>query len=108
MRVSYNVERLGARGPCRNGAVFDQCPTNALSPCAWLDEKRIQLRVAVFAWKNGGEPHHRTGNLSDENASSFNLFKRQFNRVGMGQERIAISGVVERSTPLKRFKLLLF
>ena len=37
----------------------------------------------------------------------FNLFKRQLNRVRVGQEGTTITGVVKRRTPLKRLELLL-
>jgi hypothetical protein len=75
--------------------MFDQGTTNPLSPRAGFNEQRIQVKVAVIARENRCESHHRTRNFSNENSSTSNLLKRQFNGVGMGQQSITIAGVVK-------------
>jgi len=72
-----------------------QGTANTLTPRARLDEKRIQFRISIFARKDGCKAFDNPPCLSDEHATGLDLNERQFDRIGIRQQRLSISGVVE-------------
>ena len=68
-----------------------QGPTNSAPPVRGIDEKGIQLRIAVIARHDRGKSHDRSTNLGDKNAAAFDLPERKLNRVAMGEERFAVA-----------------
>ena len=88
--------------------MLDQGSANALAPCVRLDKKRVQFRVSIRSRKDRSKAHDSSIRLGDEYASGLYLIERQFDRVGIRQQRFPVSGVVERSAPLQRFERALF
>ena len=88
--------QLGRTGSLGRGAtVLDQVASNALTPEFWLHEESIQLRVAIFAEKNGREPLDRTGDFCDEDVATFDLLNRKLNGFRIRQQSLAVSWIVE-------------
>ena len=107
MRVTDDVQRRRARRSRGRTAMLDQGPANTLAPRGRLDEERIQFRISILSRKDGSKACDGSICLGDEYSSGLNLLERQLDRIGIRQQRFSISGVVERSAPLKRFKCAL-
>jgi hypothetical protein len=69
-----------------------------------LDEKGVQLRTAVGARHYSGKAGDDAVAFCDEDAARPNLLDRQRDRVGVREKRVAITGIVERRTPLQRLE----
>ena len=75
--------------------MLDQCTANAALPHLRLDEKRIQLTIAVLARKNGRETHDCFGYFCHKNSATFDLPDGQLNRIAICKERLTVAWILE-------------
>lgn len=95
VRVTDDVQRRRARR-CRGGtAILDQGPANTLAPRGRLDKKPIQFPISVRSRKDGSKAHDSSFRLGNEYFSGLYLSNRQFDRIGIRQQRFSISGIAK-------------
>ncbi|HMC78058.1 MAG TPA: hypothetical protein VKH34_13020, partial [Vicinamibacterales bacterium] len=101
MRIPDDVQGGAAPSAGERHAVVDQQPSNALAPELWLDEQSVEIHVQVLTRHHGGKPDDRTIALGDEHLSGGDLDGRDFDRIRVGQQRRAISRIVQRRPALQ-------
>jgi len=104
MWVADDVNGLGSLPAGRRCTVFNEPATIAALPGIWLNEQRIELRVAVGAGEECGEASNRSRSLDYKDAASVDLFERQIDGIRISKQGLTVSGIAERCTRLQRLE----
>ena len=89
------MQKAGSTYTSDVGNVIDEFPSDATLPEVRLHEQRIQFRTAVGPWHHRGESHDDAVAFRDEDATLRKLFDWHGDRVGIREQRIAITGIAE-------------
>ena len=99
------TQRLAA--PSARGhplGLLDQRAADAVPPVRRLDEQAVELRVAIVTTQHDREAEQLTDALRDDGATVGDLLERQLDRIGMGEQRLAILFPNQGSAPLQLFE----
>ena len=107
MRITGYMERRGpllARDLC---AVFDHQPSNAMPANVRLDKKGIQFGFSIHSRLYCRKTYCYAAQLRHKYPPCCKLFQRDFDRLWIGKQRLAIAIIRKRCTQLQCFKGLL-
>jgi hypothetical protein len=80
---------------------LDQQAADAAAPEIGFDEQAIELRIAIRARQDDGEPGRSTPVLGDDDEARSDLLGRQFDRIRIGDEVGAVFVPPERCATLQ-------
>ena len=107
MRITGYMERRGPLLACDLCAVFDHQPSNAMPANVRLDKKGIQFGFSIYPRLYCRKAYGYAAQLRHEYPPCRDLFQRDFDRIWIGKQRLAIAIIRKRCTQLQCFKGLL-
>jgi hypothetical protein len=101
VRIADDVEKSRSLRAGYLRTVLDQRARNAATPHGWLHKQSIQFRASIGPGEHGSKSGDGAVALANEYRSGDDLFQGQLNRIGMGEQRIAIASVGEGCASLQ-------
>jgi hypothetical protein len=108
MRVTDNMECASAGRLGDQQTVLDEPLADSLPPPRRLDEKSVQLKVAIASRDRYSKAQNFTVPLGNPGVSCLELLSGKVDRVRMAPYRLTVAGVGERRSKLQLFQISLF
>ena len=105
VRIADDLEKRRSLRASYFRTVLNQGARDAATPHGWVHKQGIQFGATISSRKHGSESGDGAVLLHDEYRSSDDLFCGHLNRIGMGEQRIAIASVGQGCASLQVLEL---